>query len=276
MSIAVRLRGIVAAALLLAVADPAQSARLARDLYQATVFVTGQGEETRRPALARALAAVLVKVSGDLRLAEDPAALALGARAPDFVESFSYRDLLEGIPIHDEQGSRDRPYALTVDFDAAKIDATLRALGSVPWSAPRPELLAVIAVRNGATEFLLAADAGKGRDMREALTAAAERFGMSVTLPVEASFVAAEIAPADIDAIDPEELAGLTRSSGAEIVLFGMLTWNDAELGWTGAWRMMVDDISHRWQVRRVSFDDAFRSAIGGAASILSGHGAPN
>ena len=34
------------------------------------MFVTGQGEETRGPGLAKALAAVLVKVSGDPRLGD--------------------------------------------------------------------------------------------------------------------------------------------------------------------------------------------------------------
>ena len=72
-------------------------------------------------------------------------------RPPDFVEGFSYRDLMEGIPVHDEQGSRDRPYDLTVIFEPDEVDAALAALGSAPWTGPRPELLVVVAVRNGDT-----------------------------------------------------------------------------------------------------------------------------
>ncbi len=125
-------RGLAAAAAWLALAGAAGAAEIVPRLYEATVFVTGQGEETRAPALARALAAVLVKVSGDPRLADDPGVAALAARAPDLVTGYGYRDRMEGIPVHDEQGSRDRPYDLTVAFDAAGVDAALAGLGRAP------------------------------------------------------------------------------------------------------------------------------------------------
>ena len=93
------------------------SAGLDRDLYDVTVFVTGQGEETRGPGLARALGACWSRSPAIPRFAADPAVDRPASRTrPDLVEGFSYRDLMEGIPVHDEQGSRDRPYALTVRF----------------------------------------------------------------------------------------------------------------------------------------------------------------
>jgi hypothetical protein len=263
----------IATALCLALTTAARAAEIVPDLYTATVFVTGQGEETRGPGLARALAAVLVKVSGDPRLSDDPEVTALAAKAPDFVESFSYRDLMEGIPVHDEQGSRDRPYDPTVSFEPAAIDSVLRSLGSAPWNGPRPELLVVVAVRNGDTRFVLVADGGKGRDMREAMAAAAEQYGMLVTLPTEAALVAAGVTASSLDQTARDALAG---DGGADVTVSGTLTWSDADLGWDADWRMSVDDVPYRWQAHRVSFDNAFRSAIGGAAQVLSGHGAPN
>ena len=41
----------------------------------------------------------------------------------------------------------------------------------------------------------------------------------------------------------------------------------------TGGWP--IDGKTYRWQVRGVSFDEAFRVAMGGAAQILSGNGQP-
>ena len=67
-----RRRGLALAGILVALTLAAPAAGIVQDLYTATVFVTGQGEETRGPGLAKALAAVLVKVSGDPRLATDP------------------------------------------------------------------------------------------------------------------------------------------------------------------------------------------------------------
>jgi hypothetical protein len=97
------------------------------DLYRAQTIVTGQGGQDRPRGFAECLEQVLVKVSGDPRLIGDPRVVAMAKQAGTFVADFGYRDRMAGIPIHDEQGSRDRPYDLTVSFDPAKIDAALRA-----------------------------------------------------------------------------------------------------------------------------------------------------
>ena len=264
---------VVAWLALMAAAEPAQTVG---DLYRATVFTTGQGEETRGPALGRALQGVLVKVSGDPRLASSPQVEDLAAMAADYVESYSYRDRMEGIPVHDEQGSRDRPYDLTVVFKPEKIDAALAMLGGAPWTGLRPGLLVVVMVQNGSTEFLLTADSARGRDMRDAIVAAAAQFGMPVALPTEAALAKVGMAVSGLPAADSAKLVGLTSASDADIAISGTLTWSDAQLGWTAEWRMTADGVPYRWRVHRVSFDQAFRSAIGGAAQILSGHGAPN
>jgi hypothetical protein len=126
----------------------------------------------------------------------------------------------------------------------------------------------VVAVRNGDTRFMLAADGEKGRDMREAIEAAATQYGMPVTLPTEAAL-------SDAGSLDSGVPGRLARDSGADVAVVGTLTWSDTDLGWDADWQMTADDVPYRWEAHRVSFDDAFRAAIGGAAQILSGNGAP-
>ena len=70
--------------------------------------------------------------------------------------------------------------------------------------------------------------------------------------------------------------AGPPDPRGAAATLSGALDWDDAALGWTTAWRMTSEGTEYRWTAGPASFDDAFRTAVGGAAQILSGHGAPN
>ena len=257
-----------------AAADPA--------LYRCTAIVTGQGEETRAAGFARCLREVLAKVSGDARLAGDPAVAALPG---NLVAGFTYRDRMEGIPVHDEQGSRDRPYDLTVDFDAAAIDAALRGLGRTPWTAPRPTLAVVVGVIIGEEAFVLAGDGDRGRDMREALAAAAETSGLSVALPegaalADAGLDASTLAggrgdPAAEPAADDAALGRIAAESGGDLILAGRLAWDDDALGWTAEWRLAADGSEHRWRTSRVSFDEAFRNGLAGAAAVLSGNGAP-
>lgn len=68
----------------------------------------------------------------------------------------------------------------------------------------------------------------------------------------------------------------MTNSLGGDARLVGTITWPEEALGWAGDWRLLVNGKEYRWQVRRVSFDDAFRNAIRGTAQILSGNGQPN
>jgi hypothetical protein len=50
---------------------------------------------------------------------------------------------------------------------------------------------------------------------------------------------------------------------------------HSASLGWSTEWRLDVDGQPHRWHLAGVTFDEALRRALGGAAQILSGNGAP-
>src|SRR5213080_4507409 len=102
------------------------------DLYRAKVTVTGQGEANRIIGFAACLEDVLIKVSGALKLAGDRRLAPYKSNARDFVRAFSYHDQMSGKPKRDEQGTRDRPYDLIVDFDAKKIDDVLRALRLKP------------------------------------------------------------------------------------------------------------------------------------------------
>ena len=246
------------------------------DLYRAQTIVTGQGEESRRLGFADCLEQVLVKVSGDPRLLDDPEVAVIAGKAGTFVADFHYRDRMAGIPVHDEQGTRDRPYDLTVGFDPARIDAALRSLGREPWSASRPRVVALVAVRLGTTTYLLASDGERGRDQREALADAAERFGMPMMLPDQMALAKADLSYESLPTVDLPHLDATTRTMGGDLALGGSMLWSEEALGWIADWRLGARGESYRWRIRGVSFDDAFRNAMAGAAQILSGHGRPN
>jgi hypothetical protein len=246
------------------------------DLYEARTIVTGHGEGSRHIGFRQCLEQVLVKVSGDPRLIGDPKVAALAEGAASFVTDFAFRDRMAGIPVHDEQGTRDRPYDLTVRFDPAKIDAALRSLGREPWRAPRPRLAMFVAVEIGGTAYLLASDGKRGRDQREALAEAAARSGMPIALPDEAAVAAAGLSYPKLQGIDPERLDATASAIGGDLALAGNLMWSEQALGWIAEWRLDARATSYRWQVRGVGFDDAFRSAMSGAAQILSGNGQPS
>ena len=122
---------------------PSSIAQETNELYRATIIVTGTDMRSRPFGFAQALRAVLVNVSGEPRLGDDPRVSALAAHAGALVASFDYVDRMAGLKVHDEQGTRDRPYYLTVKFVPARIDKALgiwgRGLGAARgrWSCRR-------------------------------------------------------------------------------------------------------------------------------------------
>jgi hypothetical protein len=255
--------GLLAAALAVLISGPVAAGDIDQaSLYRAQSVTSGTGEENRARGLAPCLEEVLVKVSGDPRLIGDPRVVELSGHAADYVTGFTYRDLLADRPVHDEQGTHDRPHYLTADFDPDKIDALLATLGHTPWPLPRPAIVALLDIRPMKGDgFTLVRDGGGelATNMRVALAAAALRAGLSLELPK----------PQDV------VLADVTQTMGGDVLLAGTLAWRQEALGWVGEWQLSFKGKAYRWQVRGVSFDDAFRNAVRGTLQILSANGQP-
>jgi hypothetical protein len=260
----------IAAALLFGCCLAGAAAASAKELYGARAFVTGQVEPGRSQAFARCLADVLVKVSGDPRHLRHPRLEETVRNAGSLVTGFSYRDLMAGIPVHDEQGTRDRPYELTVKFDPPKVDAMLRALGREPWLSARPRVVVFLGVRHVATTFALASDEAHGPGMREALADAAERVGVAIVIPSRTVLAGAGLTARSLQKTSPDALAAAAKAAGGDVTLLGSLAWNARALGWVADWHMPARGKTEHWQVRGVNFDEAFRSGLQGAVQVLA------
>jgi hypothetical protein len=254
---------------------PGTSAVAAENLYRAQTIVTGQGEANRIIGFAACLEDVLVKVSGALKLESDRRLDAYKSRAADFVSAYSYHDQMSGKPKHDEQGTRDRPYDLIVDFDDNKINDVLNSLGVRPWLSRRPTLGVFVEMEQGSRQYIATSDARQSDLQRDSLLAAALKRGMTIVLPDVAALAKANINAAELLTTASSTLASVAAERGGEVVLAGRLKWDESELGWATEWRMDWNGRTHRWQLRGVTFDEAFRRGIGGAAQILSGNGDP-
>lgn len=253
----------------------ATMAAAADDLYRTQAVVTGQGEANRIIGFAACLEDVLIKVSGALKLAGDPRLAAYKSSAGDFVKAHSYHDQMSGTPTRDEQGTRDRPYDLIVDFDEKKIDDLLKVLGITPWLSHRPVVAVFVEMEQGARKYIVTADAAQSAAPREALLAASAKRGMSLVLPDVAALVKSDINAGELATAPSSTWASRATELGGEVALVGRLKWDDADLGWAAYWQMEWQGRPHRLQLRGGTYDDVFRRAIGGAAQILSGNGDP-
>jgi uncharacterized protein len=244
------------------------------DLYHCRAFVTGQGEAERARGFGLCLEAVLVKVSGDPHLRGDPRLAPMKQVAAGFVAGFTYRDRMAGLPLHDEQGTRDRPFDLTVAFDPPKIDAALHKLGLAAWPSPRPVLAIFLGVRDAKRAYVLTEDGERGLGERLSLHDAAAQRGIPLVLPKAPLAAEEHLTYAGLAAASVSRRRALAGAIGGDAALAGSLAWSEAARGWTARWRLAWQGRDYHWRISGVSFDDAFRDALDRAAAILSGHGA--
>src|SRR5271170_5216949 len=74
-------------------------------MYRADAIVTGTDMRQRPWGFAQTLREVLVKLSGDPQLKDDPRTARLAAHADRFVACFYYVDMMAAVPLHDDQGT---------------------------------------------------------------------------------------------------------------------------------------------------------------------------
>lgn len=246
------------------------------DLYQARSITTGQTEENRGTGFAECMTDVLIKVSGDPRLRDDPRVREFAKHAAGYIRAFRYRDRMEDLPVHDEQGTRDRPYDLTCDFDAAKVDGALRSLGRAPWTAERPRIAVFLAVRNVKASYVLSDDGRRGPGQRESFHTAAYKLGIPIVLPKQAALAANDLTLDKVWNADPAALEAAAQAIGGDRALVGHMEFSDEAQGWVAEWRFANQGTMNRWQIRGVNFDEVFRTAMRGTAQILSGNGSPD
>ena len=242
-----------------------------KDPYQAFDIVAGYNrEETRLVGFGHCLREVLVRVSGEPRLEQDPRVAALAVHAAGLVASYDYSDFLIRLqPVHDDQGTGDeRPYDLVVRFDHAKIDAMLRDLNVPPWPGPRPEVVPVLWVKGFTGAYLLTAEVKTAAEQRSSLAAAAARYGMPLHVPSEGELADWRVSPGGF----PEPRAA---PEDGQMLVAGTLEFAEASPGWVGHWRMRWHGADYAWSISGVNYDAAFRSLIRGATRVAAGRGAP-
>ena len=243
-------------------------------MYSAYAIVTGTDMRQRPWGFAQTLREVLVKSSGDPRLQDDPRTAALGEHADQYVACFSYRDMMEDTPLHDEQGTYDRPHKLTVVFDPGKIDALLAEFGDKPWRGERPIIVPVLLVRGPRPPpYLLSADEPRGKEQREAFAIWADTAGVTARFPGAAELATWGVSPEHFPSLEP---APSRDKNAKEVLVTGTLDWNETLPGWVARWHLRWHGADHSWGVSGVNYDAAFRDLVRGAMLLASGNGSPD
>jgi len=236
------------------------------DLYRAETIVTGTGEAERLRGFGVGAEEAVIKLTGDAKLVGAAKIKPIVDRAAELVADFTYEDRMKGIPIHDEQGTRDRPHYLRIRFDKEKFDAALRSARLEKWKGERPLVAVWLGVREVRGKYVLTSEGPEGYGQREVMKDAAIRRGVPIVFPPPGP---SAVSYATIDKSLWRVLQQEAEKMGAQAVLYGNLDF-DGKMSWNTRWTLAGRRAYAKWSMQGVTFDAALKGAIERTAEALA------
>lgn len=243
-------------------AQPASPTAREVEWYTAEVPVTSQESRERDAALGRALAQVLVRVSGDLAAPNDPVAQRALRVAETLVVAAEYRDVEElagGVPVQRQ--------LLAASFDPDAVDALVVAAGLPLWAGERPRPMLWLAVDDGGGAGPRLVSAQQINVVKPLAQRGLER-GVRLLLP--AGTAVEQPAAGSIWALDAAAVNVLSSRYGARVQLLGKVGRAGAD-GWTSEWLLAEGGTElARWSVTDPSPQRAIAAGADRAADTLA------
>lgn len=213
------------------------------ELYSAQVALPELDPSTseadgRRDAYARALARVLVRVTGQRNVGSRPEVAPLLEAAEQFVQQFTTRP------------SDDGGEVLWVAFDGAALERAAASVGLPIWNRDRPATLVWLAVDRGdGTRDLLGADSADPAKL--AIEQAARERGVPLIWPLLDSADRAAASAGDVWGGFGEKVAAASSRYRADVVVVARLRARPGQAAY-GSWDVRTGAESDRWRAGAV------------------------
>ena len=245
---------------------PAPKIRPMRDpaLYKAEVTLTSQGESEREGAIARALMAVIVKLTGNPQAPGNPVirrALSTASSLVDESDTATSSDsegntAVGGVPVYKT--------TMTVSFDPASIDALIAGAGLKYWTGIRPKPILWLAIDDGrGPRLVTGSDLNVVRPLANRGLDRGLRFGLPSGTPTELAAVNS------IWNLDSAALMPLTSRYGNDAQLVGKMYRSKS--GWSAWWVLSQGGVElSRWPVTNADPKYVISSGADPAADALA------
>ncbi|MEJ2618729.1 MAG: DUF2066 domain-containing protein [Candidatus Thiodiazotropha sp.] len=213
------------------------------NLYEAEVAVSGQGGEARSQGIRKAFASVLVKVSGDSSLLDNPEVGPLLSRGSRLVQQYRYKSLPTNASEGGTEGLPDR--LLWARFDARAVNRLLRESGVPVWGETRPSMLLWLGQEEGARRSLISPD--RVPDLQQQLSQTADTRGLPLIWPLMDIEDQNAIQISDLWGGFEQNIRRASERYQPDVILVGRLSYRGRS-SWRGEWMLYLPDKINRWQ----------------------------
>ena len=234
-----------------------------QNMFEVTMPVTDQDQDTRATIFQQGFAEVLVRVSGNNQLP----AINL-SDAPSYVQQYRYLQLDKLVNIVPAKSDTPVPtHNLWVRYDEASVKKLLRSKGLMIWGAQRPTVLVWLAVRDGQNRYILRDQ--DSSPIRDAVNLEAARRGLPLIWPSYDDKDSKQFGFTDIWGGFFETVNRASQRYAASAVLIGRMDWQKKS-GWQIDWSYMQDGTQQNWQQRATDLPVLMAAGINPVANQLA------
>lgn len=212
------------------------------DLYQSQHAVANQQAQERARVSPDILRQVLLKVVGDRAILNAADLTPILSKAESLVQQTQYVHLTE---MGDELTPPDQ-LALLLSFNESAVNQALTNNGLPIWSKSRPDVMVWLAIDNGQTRRIIAAD-DEATIYTQTLEQTAARRGLPILLPIMDLQDQSQISADDLLSGLSGSIEQASQRYGAKIILLARVTilTNDVlQIGWES----IINGASEQWQ----------------------------
>ena len=248
-------------------------------LFEAVVPVVDKEPGNQDAGLQDALLAVLVKLTGQQDIAENPATAGLQRRARTFLQRYTYEE--RDLPPDPEDifGQPVREILLHAWFDAAALQRELRLAGLPLWGRERPTTLLWLAFEADGNRLLFSNSPEQNiatfisehgtenpvEIIEQSITAGAARRGLPVQLPRLDDIDKSQLGFADVWGGFSERILVASERYRTYGVIAGNIFYAGDDR-WSARWVLYSENGETQWQVLADSLTAAIDSGIDGVA----------
>jgi hypothetical protein len=256
-------------------------------LYEAEVPVEDQGAEQRESGLKLALKQVVIKVSGQYRIADDVLE-ALLPQSARLAQQFRYRSnpeweaFLPPEPASAEMSDEgvESPalpvtpveppprYLLWVQFDEAQVNQALHISGLPMWGKVRPAVLVWLMVESlSEPRYLVAGE--EAHQWQKLINQTAEERGLPVWLPLMDLEDQTKVSYSDIWGNFQEPIMAASRRYMADVVVVARLV-EQGEAQWQSRWTVYEKGEARAWYSDELSLQAAISRGMHALVDLLA------
>ena len=228
-------------------------------LYQAELPVSTQTVEERNQMIQQGLAQVLIKVSGDNQVLNNPSVKTHLNAADQLLEQFSYAS---------STTNPQKPYLLQMDFDPEGVNKLLRTVGVPIWGQTRPLILVWLSYESpGHPAEIISTDSAN--NILQSLKQDADKRGLPIIFPVMDVTEINQISVNDIATMAVANLNTAAKRYASDAILIGRVR-QDANQTYATQWKLVMGTDQWDWNITGKTMPDTLSTMIDNVTSKLA------